>query len=120
MTIVELQWIIGTAVSVVIAMMMIDVGSFRAMGNKLENAVRQLETFMKTGDDNLHERVNRLRQDVSDNYVRRIDLDGHLRRIDDTMKQILLDQKELIRNVTLLTASSGEVRKRRQPPAASS
>lgn len=126
MTVVELQWIVGTALSLIAAMAAIAVGSFRAMGNKLDAAVGQLrqsiqqqETYMKNGDDALHDRVNRLRQDVSDNYVRRVDLDGHLKRIDDTMKEVRDDQKKLIETVTLLTVGGG-VRKRPQRRAATS
>lgn len=126
MTVVELQWIVGTALSLIAAMAAIAVGSFRAMGNRLDAAVGQLrqsmqqqETYMKNGDDALHDRVNRLRQDVSDNYVRRVDLDGHLKRIDDTMKEVRDDQKKLIETVTLLTAGGG-VRKRPQRRAATS
>lgn len=120
MTVVELQWIVGTALSLIAAMTAIAVSSFRAMGNRLDAAVGQLwqsiqqqETYMKNGDDALHARVNRLRQDVSDNYVRRVDLDGRLKRIDDTMKEVSDDQKKLIETVTLLTAEGG-VRKRPQ------
>ena len=120
MTVTEFQWIVGTALSLIAAMAAIAVGSFRVMGNKLDAAVGQLrqsiqqqETYMKNGDDALHDRVNRLRQDVSDNYVRRVDLDGHLKRIDDTMKEVRDDQKKLIETVTLLTAGGG-VRKRPQ------
>jgi len=126
MTVTELQWIVGIALSLVAAMVTIAVGSFRAMGNKLDATVGQLrqsiqqqETYMKNGDDALHDRVNRLRQDVSDNYVRRVDLDGHLKRIDDTMKEISDDQKKLIETVTLLTAAGG-VRKQPQRRAATS
>jgi len=126
MTVTEFQWIVGTALSLIAAMAAIAVGSFRAMGNKLDAAVGQLrqsiqqqETYMKNGDDALHDRVNRLCQDVSDNYVRRVDLDGHLKRIDDTMKEVRDDQKKLIETVTLLTAGGG-VRKRPQRRAATS
>lgn len=126
MSISELQWIVGTALALTAAMAAIAVGSFRAMGNKLDAAVGQLrqsmqqqETYMKNGDDALHDRVNRLRQDVSDNYVRRVDLDGHLKRIDDTMKEVRDDQKKLIETVTLLTVGGG-VRKRPQRRAATS
>ena len=126
MTVTEFQWIVGTVLSLIAAMAAIAVGSFRVMGNKLDAAVGQLrqsiqqqETYMKNGDDALHDRVNRLRQDVSDNYVRRVDLDGHLKRIDDTMKEVRDDQKKLIETVTLLTAEGG-VRKRPQRRAATS
>lgn len=119
MTVAELQWLVGIAVTAVIAVASVAIGAFRAMSGRLESAMGRMEKAVKDGDDHLHERVNRLRQDVSDNYVRRVDLDGHLKRIDDTMKEVRDDQKKLIERVTLLTAGGG-VRKRPQRRAATS
>ena len=96
MTVSELQWLVGIAVSAVIAVAGIAIGAFRAMSGRLESAMGRVEKAVKDGDDHLHERVNRLRQDVSDNYVRRVDLDGHLKRIDDTLKEVRDDQKKMI------------------------
>lgn len=35
-----------------------------------------------SAEEKLHERVNRLRDDMSDGYVRRVDLEGHIVRIE--------------------------------------
>lgn len=104
MTIAELQWLIGTAVTVVLAIGTIAVASFRGMSAKLEKAVSDMRESVKDGDDQLHERVNRLRQDVSDNYVRRVDLESHMKRLDDTLKEVRDDQKQIIRQIAALEA----------------
>jgi len=51
-------------------------------------------TETKTGDDTLHERINRTRDEVSNNYVRRVDLDGHLRRIEKQVSELRHDMKD--------------------------
>jgi hypothetical protein len=48
-----------------------------------------LTAAIKAGDDALHERLNRVRED----YVRRVDLDGHLTRLDETMKDVRSDMQ---------------------------
>lgn len=104
MTVAELQWLIGTAISVVLAIGGIAVASFRGMSGKLEKAVSDMRTAVKDGDDNLHDRINRLRQDVSDNYVRRVDLESHMKRLDETLKEVRDDQKQIIRQIAALEA----------------
>lgn len=113
MTVAELQWLVGIAVSAVIAVAGIAIGAFRAMSGRLESAMGRVEKAVKDGDDHLHERVNRLRQDVSDNYVRRVDLDGHLQRIDETLREVRSDQKEIIKQLARQEATA----KTRRGPA---
>uniref|UniRef100_A0A914Z417 Uncharacterized protein n=1 Tax=Panagrolaimus superbus TaxID=310955 RepID=A0A914Z417_9BILA len=50
----------------------------------LITSFRSLAASIKTGDDQLHERVNRVR----DEYVRRVDLDGHVSQLRDGMKEL--------------------------------
>lgn len=112
MTVVELQWLVGIAVSVIFAIAGIAIGAFRSMSAKLDKAVETMRESVKDGDDQLHERVNRLRQDVSDNYVRRADLDSHMTRIDGTLKEVRDDQKAIIRSLAALEAQRGRARAR--------
>lgn len=109
MTVSELQWLIGIAVTFVLAIGGIAISAFRAMSNKLEKAVERMQTAVKEGDDQLHDRVNRLRQDVSENYVRRIDLDSHMKRVDETLKEVRDDQKQIIRQLAALEARAARV-----------
>lgn len=106
----DLLALIGIGVSVVVAMAGIAITSFRSMTGRLDRAVEQilgrldrdvekLEKAIKEGDDALHERVNRLRDDVSKNYVRRDDLDGHLTRIGEQLKELRDDLKQVIRQL---------------------
>lgn len=106
MTVEQLQWLVGTAASVVVSVTVIAIGAFRAMSGRLDLAMAHIDKMVRVGDDGLHERINRLRQDVSDNYVRRIDLDGHLKRLDDTLKEVRDDQKEIIKQLARNEASA--------------
>ncbi len=51
---------------------------------------RSLAASIKTGDDALHERINRTRDD----YVRRVDLDGHINQLRDGMKELKEESRE--------------------------
>lgn len=51
---------------------------------------RQVAKTIRDGDADLHNRID----DVRDRYVRRDDLDGHLARLDATMKDLKADMKE--------------------------
>lgn len=51
-------------------------------------------TAVKTGDDTLHERINRTRDEMSSGFVRRVDLDGHLMRIEKQVSDLRQDMKD--------------------------
>lgn len=104
MTAADYQWLIGITVTVVLAVAGIAITAFRAMGNRIDAAVEKMQTAIKDGDDHLHERVSRLRQDMSDGYVRRVDLDSHMLRFDSGVKEIRDDQKAIIRTLAALEA----------------
>lgn len=65
----DIKWLIGIAVT---------------FGLALIAAFRSLSSSMKAGDDALHERINRTRDD----YVRRVDLDGHVSQLREGMKEL--------------------------------
>lgn len=100
MTVSDLQWLIGTAVGVVLAVAGIAITALRAVNTRLDNVVEQI----KAGDDQLHERVNRVRDDMANGYVRRVDLDSHMKRTDDTLKEMRDDQKAIMRSLATLEA----------------
>lgn len=52
-------------------------------GGALLTAFRSLSASIKSGDDQLHDRVNRVR----DEYVKRVDLDDHVRQLREGMKE---------------------------------
>ena len=68
----DLQWLIGAFFGLVAL-----IGGIIARD-------RQLTTLIKTGDDQLHERINRTRDD----YVRRDDLAQHNARMREDMQQL--------------------------------
>ena len=100
MTVSDLQWLIGTAIGVVLTVAGIAIGALRAVNIRLDNVVEQI----KAGDDQLHERVNRVRDDMANGYVRRVDLDSHMKRTDDTLKEMRDDQKAIMRSLATLEA----------------
>ncbi|TGP93851.1 MULTISPECIES: hypothetical protein [unclassified Mesorhizobium] len=72
--------IAGTIVGIIVAI----VASHRTTGDKIQK-----------GDDALHERINRVR----DEYVRRVDLDSHMVRIETNVKELREEGREGTREI---------------------
>lgn len=72
--------IAGTIVGIIVAI----VASHRSTSDKIQK-----------GDDALHERVNRVR----DEYVRRVDLDGHMARMETNLKDLREEGREGTREI---------------------
>lgn len=72
----DIRWLIGLA------------GTF---GLALIAAFRSLSASMKAGDDALHERINRTRDD----YVRRVDFDGLISQLRGDMKELRNETREI-------------------------
>ncbi len=51
---------------------------------------RQMSRQIRDGDDKLHERINRVRED----YVRRTDLDGHIQRLENNVDHLRAEVRE--------------------------
>jgi hypothetical protein len=79
-----IEWLLGFAIAAITL-----VGGIIARDRSLMSTIQK-------GDDALHERINRTRDD----YVRRVDLDGHLTRLDETMKDMRVDMKDHNSDVT--------------------
>ncbi|KAA9370912.1 hypothetical protein [Ochrobactrum quorumnocens] len=75
----DIKWLIGLAVSLG--------GTFTVA---LIATFRSLSASIKAGDDQLHERVNRVR----DEYVRRVDLDDHVKQLRVGMKEMRDETRE--------------------------
>lgn len=100
----EFQWLIGIAITVVLSIAGIAIAVFRSMSTKIDEAMGDMRTSIKQGEDTLHDRLNRIKDDMNNNYVRRADLDSHMKWLDDTMKEICDDQKQIIRQIATLEA----------------
>lgn len=85
--IIGLAALIATIVGGVIAR---DRAIVRMIHNNHEDATKAI----KDGDDVLHERVNRTRDDLSNHYVKRADLDGHLQRIEKSVTDMRQEIRE--------------------------
>lgn len=91
MTTSELQWLVGIAVSAALGLAGMVIAAFRTLSGRIEDTNTALSKNIRDGDDQLHERVNRVR----DEYVRRVDLDGHMGRIDTTLRELRDEQREI-------------------------
>jgi len=92
---VELDWqvIIGFLGLIVVIVGGV-IARDRAITNMIHTNHDENTKAIKDGDDALHERVNRTREEVSNGYVRRSDLDGHLGRIEARVAELRQDMKD--------------------------
>lgn len=75
----ELKWIIGIGLTVSLTFV-----------TALITAFRNLAGRVSTGDRDLHKRID----DVKDKYVRRDDLDGHIKRLESSVKDLRKEMRE--------------------------
>ena len=80
----DLSWIIGSAMALVVM-----IGGIIARD-------RQLTRMVQDGDEKLHDRINRVREDM----VRRTDLDDHLQRVDKSLQTLDANIREQGRETT--------------------
>lgn len=69
----DIKWLIGIAITL---------SSF--LGGAIIMAFHSLSASIKSGDDKLHERINR----VCDEYVERVDRDTQMKQLGYTVKEI--------------------------------
>ena len=89
----EIQWLIGLAVGLGSTFTIALIAAFRSLSGSLKSAEDRLGAAIKAGDDQLHERVNRVR----DEYVRRVDLDDHVKQIRDSVRELRDESREASR-----------------------
>jgi len=106
-TVAELQWLFGFGLTFILAVAGIAVAAFRSVSLKIDRAVEKMRDAVQNGDNELHGRIDRLRQDVSDNYPRRTEMESHMARVEGTLKEVLADQKTIIRSLAALEARNG-------------
>lgn len=75
----DIKWLIGLAVSLGETFTVALIATFRS-----------LSASIKSGDDQLHDRVNR----ICDEYVKRVDSDDHVRQLRDGMKDMQDETRE--------------------------
>ncbi|MCI1001069.1 MULTISPECIES: hypothetical protein [Ochrobactrum] len=86
----DLQWLIGTAIALSTFFGGALLTAFRSLSASIKDGDDRLAESLKSGDDQLHERVNRVR----DEYVRRVDLDDHVKQLRDGMKEMRDETRE--------------------------
>jgi uncharacterized protein (DUF927 family) len=75
----DLRWFIGVAVTVVLALVTTIIAAFRNLAVRISTSERDM---LKRIDD------------VKEKYVRRDDLDGHITRLDQGMREIREEMRE--------------------------
>jgi len=86
----DIKWLIGTALGLSTFFGGALITAFRSLSSSIKDGDERLAESVKAGDDQLHERVNRVR----DEYVRRVDLDDHVKQLRDGMKEMRDETRE--------------------------
>jgi hypothetical protein len=86
----DIKWFIGIASSLAVPFTVALIASFRSLSKSIKDGDEKLATSLKDGDDALHARINRTR----DEYVRRIDLDDHVKQLREGMKEMRDETRE--------------------------
>lgn len=80
----------GLAITVVGAVIARD----RQLTNMIHRKAEETAATSTAGDDALHQRINRTRDEMHEHFVKRADLDGHLSRIEQRVSELRQDMKE--------------------------
>jgi hypothetical protein len=65
----------------------------------LQSLIAANTTAIKAGDDALHERVNRVRDELAKDFVRKSDIDAHLARVDETYRDLRTEMREGMKDI---------------------
>ncbi|AJD83157.1 hypothetical protein [Paracoccus phage vB_PmaS-R3] len=92
---IELEWgvIFGFA-GVIITVVGGVIARDRQLTNMIHRNHEETAQERSLGDEKLHDRINRVRDEMSSGYVRRVDLDGHLQRLERQLGEMRQDMKE--------------------------
>jgi hypothetical protein len=63
-------------------------------GKYLQGNINVNAKAVREGDDALHERVNRVRDELARDFVRKSDIDAHLSRIDENWRDLRSEMKD--------------------------
>lgn len=91
--IVDWSIVIGFA-GILIAVIGAVIARDRALTNMIHSNHETAVKESSDGDDRLHERINRTRDEMHNQFVRRVDLDGHLLRIENQVSDLRQDMKD--------------------------
>lgn len=93
----DIKWLMGLSVTILLA-----------FGGVLFTAFRNLTGKIERGDDALHDRISQVKED----YVRRVDLDSHLGRldknVDDLRGEIRQSRAEMNQRLDALIAATAK------------
>lgn len=91
--VVEWSVVIGFA-GIIIAIVGAVIARDRAITNMIHRNHEAALKESNDGDDKLHERINRTRDEMHDQFVRRTDLDGHLQRIEKGVTELRAEMQQ--------------------------
>lgn len=89
----EFKWLGGAGLTVSVALI-----------TALISAFRSLSARFSSGDRDLHKRID----DVRERYVRRDDLDGHIRRIEANIRDLRDESREAHKEILTALSSRGD------------
>ncbi|WP_128292025.1 hypothetical protein [Afifella aestuarii] len=72
----------------------------RLLSGKVEDGHEKLGERIREGDNRLDERINRVRDELAESYVRRVDLEGHIARLDSQLQELRSDGKAQSKEMT--------------------
>ena len=82
----DIKWLIGLSVTI-FGMFVV---ALTNMAGRIKGVEDRTTTAIKEGNAEPHGRINRVRED----YVRRIDLDGHLQRLDKSIEDLRRESRD--------------------------
>lgn len=91
----EVDWgVIAAFGGLIIAVVGGVIARDRQLTNMIHKSAEEQVKASQAGDDTLHQRINRARDEMHEHFVKRVDLDGHLQRIEARVNEMRSDMKE--------------------------
>jgi hypothetical protein len=85
------KWFVG--------MLVTGAGMLGVQTRWLQSAIQRNTEAIRRGDDALHERVNRVREELAKDFVRKADIDAHLSRVDETYRDLRTEMREGMKDI---------------------
>ncbi|MBX4994863.1 hypothetical protein [Rhizobium binae] len=92
----DIRWLIGAMITVSTFVRGLVFAAFNNIKMRMNAVDERLSGKIEAGDDVLHDRLNRIR----DEYARRSDLDGHIHRLESSIKDLREEHRETSKETT--------------------
>lgn len=85
------KWFVG--------MLVVGIGMLVGSMRYLQGLIAVNSGAIRDGDDRLHERVNRVREELAKDFVRKSDIDAHLARMEDAYKDLRAETRDGFKDI---------------------